>query len=54
MSMSTSTVFTRGNIRTDVMGSLHRDDIKGIFIHADDIKIEERADDIKLYQFSST
>ena len=32
------------------MGSLHADDIKGIFIHADEIKIKERADDIKPYQ----
>ena len=48
-SIGWTTLFTGDNIRTGVMGSLHRDDNKGIFIHADDIKIEERADVIKLY-----
>ena len=52
--MTPVTLFSGDNIRTDVMGSLHADDIKGIFIHADDIKIKERAEVIKLYQFSST
>ena len=42
-----TTLFTRDNICTDVMGSLHADDIKGIFIHADEIKVKDRADVIK-------
>ena len=47
-------LFSLDPIRADAISSLQLDVCKRNFIHLNDIKIEERADVIKLYQFSRT
>ena len=49
-----ATSLSGDRIRTGVIGALHADNIKQIFIRPNEIKIKERVNVIKLYQLWSS